>query len=176
MRTPPLSRFYIVAGFCDGILTALTLGSGRLFDVAAPMSFNLAWRVAAAGGVPGALIFCIAHYAQLRAELARAERQLNILTHGHLATTKLHRAVLQESVMVSIVGGICSFVGAMFPLSIGAIFPWTAWVAVAASIIGLAILGVCLARSVHGSALKWAVMLVLSGAGLTFIGCLLKIA
>jgi predicted membrane protein (TIGR00267 family) len=176
MRTRPLSRFYIVAGLCDGILTALTLGSGRLFDVASPMSFNLAWRVAAAGGVPGALIFFIAHYAELRAELVRAERELNILTRGHLATTRLHRAVIQESAVVSAAGGICSFVGAMFPLSIGAVFPQSAWVAIMASIGGLAVFGVCLARSVHGNALVWAGMLIFSGVSLTVVGWLLKIA
>jgi predicted membrane protein (TIGR00267 family) len=171
----PSHRFHLVAGLCDGILTALTLGSGRLFEAGAPMSFNLAWRVAVAGGVSGMFMFFVAQYAELRRQLVEAERQLNITTHGRLATTQLGRAVLQEAVLGGCIAGVCSFLGTLYPLSLGALFPQSAWVAIAAALVALAALGVCLARSVHGNVIGWPLTLVVGGACLTLVGQQLKI-
>jgi len=170
-----LYRFHLVAGLCDGILTALTLGAARLFDVAAPMSFDLAWRVATAGGVSGLFMFIVANYAHLRSQLIEAERQLNITTHGRLATTQLGRAVLQEAVLGGGISGVCSFLGAVYPLVVGALCPQHAWVAIAAALATLGVLGVCLARSVHGNIVGWPLTLVLGGACLTFVGLQLRI-
>ncbi len=171
----PLFRFNLVAGLCDGILTALTLGAGRLFDVAAPMNFDLALRVATAGGVSGLFIFVVAHYAELRNQLIEAERQLNMTTRGQLATTRLGRAILQEALLGGSISGTCSFLGAVYPLSVGALFPRRAWVAIAAALVALGALGVCLARSVHGNIVGWSLTLVLGGAFLTFVGVQLRI-
>ena len=44
----PKHRLDLVAGLCDGILTALTLASGRLLNAAVPMDLSLALRVATA--------------------------------------------------------------------------------------------------------------------------------
>lgn len=172
----PLLRFHLVAGLCDGILTALTLAAGRLFDASAPMSFNVAWRVASASAISGMFVFFVANYAQLRSQLVEAERQLNITTHGQLATTRLGLAVMQEAVVGGSVGGACSFLGAMCPLSLGALLPQNAAAAIVAALTALAVLGIALAHAVRGNTIGWALALVAIGAGLTFVGVQLRIA
>lgn len=171
----PSFRFHVVAGLCDGILTALTLGAARLFDPDVPMSLSLAWRVATAGAVSGMFLFFVAHYAELRRQLVEAERQLNLTSHGRLATTRLGHEVLQEAALGAVGGGACSFLGAMYPLLIGAILPQAVWVAIGAALGGLGVLGVCLARSFHGNALGWTLALVAGGVCFTFIGLQLRV-
>lgn len=139
------------------------------------MSFNLAWRVAAAGGISGMFIFFVAHYAELRRQLMEAERQLNITSRGQLATTQLGRSILQEAILGGSIGGACSFVGALYPLGVGALFPQSAWVAIVSALVALAVLGFCLARSVHGNVIGWSLTLVLGGACMTLVGLQLKI-
>ena len=77
----PRTRLDITAGLVDGILNALTLASGRLLATDAPgATADLAFRVGAASALTTIFVFFVAHYAELRAELARAERELNLLS------------------------------------------------------------------------------------------------
>jgi predicted membrane protein (TIGR00267 family) len=116
-------RLDLVAGFCDGILTALTLASGKILDSNSSVTAGLALRVAAAAGISGAFTFFVAHYAELRGELFEAEKQLNLTTHGRLAKSRLGRAVLFESMIGASVASICSFWGALIPLTVTVLTP-----------------------------------------------------
>ncbi len=51
--------------------------------------FNLAIRVATAALVSGGFVFFVAKYAELRGQLIQAEKELNLTSHGKLATTTL---------------------------------------------------------------------------------------
>ncbi|WP_213069428.1 hypothetical protein [Methylomicrobium album] len=93
----PKHRLDLVAGWRDGILTALTLASGRLLDADTPIDAGLALRVATAAAVSGGFILFVAHYAELRSELIHAERQLNLRSHGCLAATRLGRMALYNA-------------------------------------------------------------------------------
>ncbi len=171
----PNHRLDLVAGLCDGILTALTLASGRLLNTDAPMDVSLALRVATAAAVSGGFILFVAHYAELRGELVHAERQLNLLPYGRMATTKLGRTVLREAASGSLIAAGCSFCGALLPLILGAVFPQMSWCAIAVALGALALLGGVLGKVVYGSPLAWSFVLLLGGAFLAYVGLKLKI-
>jgi predicted membrane protein (TIGR00267 family) len=155
---------------CDGILTALTLAAGKLLSAGDPITVGLAMRVATAAGVSGGFILFVAHYAELRSELVRAERQLNLLSHGQLATTRLGRAVLHEAISGALIASGCSFCGALWPLLVGAFLPAIPWCAIIVALGTLAILGGALGKVVYGSPLGWSTALVLGGVVLTYVG------
>jgi hypothetical protein len=74
----PSNRLDVVAGLIDGILNALTLAAGRLVHAGGEgATLSLALRVSVAAGATTIFVFFIAHYAQLRLDLVRHERQLN---------------------------------------------------------------------------------------------------
>lgn len=171
----PEHQFHVVGGLCDGIMSALAFGSGKLFDTAAPMTFGLALRLALANSISGLLVSAIARYAELRSELMEAERQLNLASRGYLATTRLGHWVLWESVGRGLIGGWFSFMGTMCPLSLGALAPEQAWLSVAACLSALAVLGFFLARLLRGHALGWMAALTVGGAFLTVLGIWLRI-
>lgn len=173
--TGPQHRLDLVAGWCDGILTALTLASGKLLEANIPIDFSLALRVATAAAVSGGFILFVAHYAELRGELVEAERQLNLMSRGRFATTRLGRAVLREAVLGSLIAGICSFCGALLPLMVGALLPDQSWCAIAVALVTLALLGGVLGKVVYGSPLRWSVALLLSGMLLAYVGLQLDI-
>jgi predicted membrane protein (TIGR00267 family) len=164
-----------VLGFSDGILTALTLAAGRLTSDGRPMTFSLALRLAMAALASGAFVFFVARYAELRRELIRAERQLNITTHGQLATSHLGKTVFWEGVAAAVISSLAAFLGALTPLTVAAVFPRHGWVSILTALVSLALLGVGLARVVHGRVLHWAVGLVLGGGVLSVIGAYLRI-
>jgi hypothetical protein len=103
----PKHRLDLVAGLCDGVLTALTLASGKLLNTNEPIDYSLALRVAAAAALTGGFILFAAHYAELRGELVEAERQLNLRSHGRFASTRLGRVVLYEAITGSLIAGYC---------------------------------------------------------------------
>jgi predicted membrane protein (TIGR00267 family) len=168
-------RLELIAGFCDGILTALTLTAGRIVASASPISFGLALRVATAGASSSVFIFAVAHYAQSRGELSEAERQLNLTSHGRLASSRLGRAVLFESAAAALMGSVSGFCGALIPLLVGVIVPTARWLAMITALAVLAALGVFLAKMVHGRPLRWAASLVLAGGALAYLGMQLKL-
>jgi VIT1/CCC1 family predicted Fe2+/Mn2+ transporter len=164
-----------VAGLCDGILSALTPAAGRMLDAARPMTMGTAFRVAAGALASGAFIFFVGHYAQLRGELVHAERELNLTAHGRFARTRLGAAVLRDALAATVIGSGCSFLGALLPLAISALFPGQAWLGIAAAIGILGLLGLGLARTLYGSSIRWALCLVVSGILLSYLGVRLRI-
>jgi|UniRef100_A0A7V6A4H4 predicted membrane protein (TIGR00267 family) len=168
-------RLDFVAGLSDGILTALILGGGPLLHADSSMSWSLSLRVAAAAAIAGAFIFFVAHYADLRSELIRAERQLNLLSHGRFATTQLGKAVLRESLVSAVIDSVCTFIGALIPLSASLIPHGPRWLGAAVGIGALAVLGFFLGRAAYGSPVRWAVALTLAGVLVAYIGMNLKI-
>ena len=169
-------RLDLVAGLSDGILTALTLGAGHMLPGSSPMSVSLALRVACAGAVSGAFVFFVAHYAERRGELVEAERQLNLTSHGRLATSRLGRAAIKEAAIQAAIASGCSFCGASLPLLVSALIPQPRWLGVLVALMVLCLLGYFLAHTVYGHALRWMAGLLLGGIALTLLGVWLDIA
>ena len=170
----PRTRLDFTAGFIDGILTALTLTSGRLLK-SETASLGLALRVAAATGLTTLFVFFVAHYAELRGEISHAERELNLLSHGKLAGGALGRQATREALAGSVLAGFCGLVGAFAPLVLSYLLPTPVWLGLALSIVLLGILGALLARSFYGGGALWSVILMLGGVLLTWIGMQLDI-
>lgn len=169
-------RLDLVAGLSDGILTALTLGAGHMLPGSTPMSVSLALRVACAGAVSGAFVFFVAHYAERRGELVEAERQLNLTSHGRLATSRLGRAAIAEAAIQAAIASGCAFCGASLPLLVSALIPQPRWLGVLVALMALCLLGYFLARTVYGHTWRWMVGLLLGGVALTLLGVWLDIA
>jgi len=166
-------RFDLVAGLSDGILTALTLAAGTILNPASSISISIALRVGAFSAITGMFIFFIARYEDLRIELVEAERQLNLTSHGRFASSRLGRTVLLEAAQSALVVGSSSFCGALLPLAIGAFLP--GWVALAAALAILLLLGIFLAKVVYGNPIRWAIGLSIGGVILTYVGMRLNI-
>jgi predicted membrane protein (TIGR00267 family) len=171
----PGHRLDIVAGFVDGILNALTLAAAKLLEPSGGASPLLAMKIGIATACTTMFVFFVAHYADLRTELVRAERELNLLSHGQLATTRLGRQVLRESCSAALVASFCGFVGATVPLLLILLVPGPPILGLAITIVLLGILGVGLAQSFFGSPLAWALTLMGGGVLLTIIGVKLNI-
>lgn len=166
----------LAAGLCDGILTALTLAAGRMLDADRPMTMSVALRVSTGALASSAFIFFVGYYASLRGELIHAERELSLLTRGHFAETKLGAAILREALTATLVASVCSFLGALAPLIISALWPRRAWLGIVAAIGILGLLGLSLAKTLYGNSARWALALILSGLALAYLGFHLRIA
>ena len=172
----PNNRLDVVAGLIDGILNALALAAGRLVNAGGEGStLSLALRVGVAAGVTTIFVFFVAHYAALRLELVRHERELNFTEHGRLAATTLGRRVFLESLSKAILASVFSLVGAIFPLILCTFLPTPAWLGLAFTIVALGGLGALLARTFYGSSLNWGIGLFLGGVALAFIGMKLNL-
>jgi predicted membrane protein (TIGR00267 family) len=165
----------LVLGLSDGVLTALTLAAGRLLDVRSHIGIGMALRIAVTALATGAFVFFVARYAELRSELVQAEKQLNLLSHGRFAASKLGRDILHEAIVAAVVSSASSFLGALTPLTIAVLCPGSRWAAVLVALIGLALLGVGLAKAVSGNMLHWATTLVVGGIALCVLGVQLRI-
>jgi VIT1/CCC1 family predicted Fe2+/Mn2+ transporter len=169
-------RLDVVAGLVDGILTALTLASGKLLNSPEGPSVGFAFRVGAATALTTLFVFFVAHYAESRADIYRAERELNLLSHGKLAAGALGRRAVQESLVGAMLAAVCGLVGAMVPLLLCNVLAATPWIGLAISVAFLGALGAVLARSFHGAPTIWAITLMSGGASLVWIGFQLDIA
>jgi VIT1/CCC1 family predicted Fe2+/Mn2+ transporter len=167
--------FALTLGFCDGILTALTLAAASVLGSQAPLRMQLALRIAAASALSGTFVFFTAEYSKLRGELVHAERELSLTSRGRLAATRLGRAVLTETMAKAGLSSVCNFAGALLPLALGVIWPRPAWLAIAAAIGALGLLGAAVARSVRGSVPLWVAGLMAAGGVLTIAGLHLRI-
>lgn len=154
----------------DGVLNALILAAGSLLKPTGGMGFGLAWRVGAASALTTLFVFFVAHYAELRAELIRAEKQLNLSSHGRLAASRLGSRALHEAAAGAALAAICGLIGATFPLLLGLILPGPGWVGLCVTILFLGFLGAVLAHSFYGSILFWSTSIMIGGVILTFIG------
>jgi hypothetical protein len=170
----PRSRLDIFAGLVDGILNSLTLAAGRLVNRGV-IDPALVVKVATATGVTTLFVFFIAHYAELRAELVRAERQLNLTERGRLATSQLGRAALVAAIRGAGLATLCGIVGAVTPLVIFLVLPGSRELGFPFVFALLAMLGALLAKSFDGSPLLWASIIALAGAGLTWVGMKLNL-
>ena len=175
LLTAPESRLDLIAGLIDGILTALAFAAGRLI-AGAGATFDLAVRVAIATGLANAFVFFFAHYAELRADLVGYERQLNLVSHGKLAASRLGRRALQQSFSSGATAAVWTIVGAMVALTVCIWFPRPRWGGPLIDILLLGALGMLLARNLHGSMWKWAISLMAGGVVLTAAGVELHVA
>ncbi|WP_150291038.1 hypothetical protein [Sphingobium estronivorans] len=169
------NRLDVVAGLVDGILNALTLAAGRLLK-GGGADLSLVARVGAATALTTLFVFFMAHYAEERAELTRAERELNLTSHGKLATSRLGRRAVAEALSGAVIAAMCGLVGATVSLLLCIWLPGPRWVGPIADIALLGVLGALLAKSFHGSVLFWTLAVMISGAVLTLVGIQLDIA
>lgn len=170
----PQQRLDIVAGLVDGILNALILAAGRLMTQGG-FTIALVGKLSAVTACTTGFVFFIAHYSQLRSELVRSARELNLRSHGHLATTQLGRQVLEESLWGAVVASIFGVVGSVIPLLIGMGFVSFPLIGIAITILLLGLLGWLLGSSVFGSSLLWACGLMIGGIAITWMGVKLDV-
>lgn len=166
----PRYRFASVVGLTDGILTALTLASGKLVASDGRITLGLSLRIAIAASSSGMFIFFTAEYAKLRGELVHASKQLNLASHGHLATTRLGKAVRREAVNSAFLSSMFNLLGAFIPLFMAVAFPLAPWLPIAIAVAALGALGAALAHTIHARIALWAPALMIAGAFLAFIG------
>lgn len=167
----PSNRLDVVAGLIDGILNALALAAGRLVHSGGEgATLNLALRVSVAAGATTIFVFFVAHYAELRLELVRHERELNFTEHGRLAATNLGRRVFLKSLRKAMLASAFSLAGALFPLILCTLLPSPAWLGLAITVLALGVLGALLAKTFYGSPLLWGICLFVGGIALAFVG------
>lgn len=155
--------FPFVIGLTDGILTALTFAAAKVVRSPDPLTLGLALRIAAASSLSGMFVFFA------------AERQLSLRAGGRLASTRLGRAILLETLLGAALSSSCNFVGALVPLLAGALVPQRSWLALAVGIAVLGALGLAAGRASHGRPLLWAAALMSAGAALSAVGLELRI-
>jgi VIT1/CCC1 family predicted Fe2+/Mn2+ transporter len=165
-----LSLRPLALGLSDGILNALVLASAAVLRTKGGITVGLALRVSAVAFVTGMVMFLVAEYAQLRSELVRAERQLNMTHSGQLAAGHLGHRVRVEATWAAAIASASSLVGALVPLLIGAMLPSLRWISIAVAVGALGGLGAVLAHTVGGNSVRWAVVMTLSGAVVAAIG------
>jgi VIT1/CCC1 family predicted Fe2+/Mn2+ transporter len=170
----PHNRLDIVAGLIDGILNALTLAAAKLVTQGG-LTLSLVGKVAAVTACTTSFVFFVAHYAQLRSELVRSARELNLLSHGHLATTQLGNQILREALWGAVVASVGGVIGSAIPLAMSLAVPELPIVGVALTVVLLGVLGWFLALSVLGSPALWTTGLMLGGVVVTAIGVKLDI-
>lgn len=168
------NRLDVVAGLIDGILNVLTLAAAKLMNEGG-LTLAVAGKLAAVTACTTGFVFFVAHYAQLRSELLRSARQLNLLSHGRLATTKLGRQILLEAILAACVASVCGVVGSAVPIVLALLLPQIPIVGIVLTVALLGVLGWALALSVSGSPFFWAAGLMLGGIAVTVIGAKLSI-
>lgn len=161
-------------GIADGIFNALTLASATVLH-GDGLDASLALRVGVVAFVSALFTVFVAEYAQLRSELARAERELSLTASGRLAAGYLGRQVAKEAFGSAAVASFASFVGAVSPLLIGSALHGHSWSALPVALAALAVLGAALATVVSGHRVTWVVALVLAGAIVSAVGVALDI-
>ncbi|MFZ0557848.1 MAG: hypothetical protein WAN31_09970 [Methylovirgula sp.] len=155
----PRTRLDATAGMVDGILTALILAAGHLLRQSGGATIDLGLRVGTASAVTTLFVFFVAHYAELRAELARAEHTLSLLAHGKLVATRLGRRSFLRALGGAFVAALCGFVGSLVPIALCASLPPPPWLGIGATILLLGLLGALLARSFYGPIYLWALIM-----------------
>lgn len=171
----PETRLDLVAGLIDGIMTSLTLSAGQII-AGGGATVGLALRVAIATGLTNGLVFFFAHYAELRTDLIGYERQLNLRAHGKLAASALGRTVLKKSTVSAVVAILWTIIGGFFALLVCVLAPNPRWLGPLIDVALLGGLGAMLAKSIHGSPMRWAAGIMAGGTLLTLIGLKLHVA
>ncbi len=161
-------------GIADGIITALTLASSAVIH-GRGLTISLALRVAVAALISSVFTVFVAEYGQLRAELARAERELSFTRSGRLAAGQLGRQVAREAAAAAAVASAASFVGALIPLLGGAAVAAYSWSAIIVAVGALGGLGGALATAVGGRRRRWIIAMVVMGLVVAALGEVLDI-
>jgi predicted membrane protein (TIGR00267 family) len=164
----------VILGVSDGTLTALTLASGRLTGQGHPIEVGLIVRIAVAATVTSAFVFFVARYTELRRSLVRAERELSMT--NRLAATSLGHEVLRDAVEAAAIAALAGLPGALLPLVVGAIATTAPWLAIVVAVGALGLLGAIVARTVGGSLLRWATVMMAGGVFVSLLGAILNIA
>lgn len=167
--------FPILLGLIDGVLTVLVLATGHVLRGGDPLTFLLTLKLSFAASFSGVGVYFFFQYSQLRHRLIRAERELNLVSHGHFATTNLGKRVLREAIIGTVISFFFNFLGAMIPLVVAVLFPKISWISILIALLFLFILGILLSRMVYGSAVKWIIALVLTGIIVGYVGFKLNV-
>jgi len=167
--------FPIAVGLTDGIITALIFTAGKILHVGGNISPSLAIRIAIGVALPSVFTFYVAEYARLRRELVDASRELNLSSPMHLINSQLGRVIIRKALIVTSIGTVAGFAGALLPLLVSVVIPNPTWLPIAAAILALGAFGVGLAISVRGNPIYWMAALVAAGVLVTIIGSALHI-
>ncbi len=167
--------FPIVVGLTDGIITALIFTAGKILYVGGNISPGLAIRIAVGVALPSVFTFYVAEYYRLRRELADVSRELNLSSPMHLINSQLGHVIIRKALIVTSIGTVAGFAGALLPLLISVMIPGFTWLPIAAAILALGAFGVGLAISVRGNPIYWMVALMAAGVLVTIIGSALHI-
>ncbi|WP_170837883.1 hypothetical protein [Streptomyces sp. TP-A0874] len=169
------TRLPTVLGLTDGLLNALTLASSSLLGTGSPATLSLAARVGCVALVTSAFTMFVADYAEQRAHLVRAAKELNLISRGHLATTRLGQLAAMRSTRAMAVAAVSSFVGAGLPLLLGVLIPGPSWIVILLAIAALSALGASLAHAFQGRKGRWALAMGCGAVAVTWIGDILHI-
>lgn len=167
--------FFVVTGLVEGMLTALTLASGKMLREEHALSLGLALRIGLAAGFPTAVVFIAAEYARQRGELVRMAYQLNMTRRERLVAGNLGRQALHESLRSAAVAGLCSFGGAALPLAAAGEIPGGGWAAVVVAVLCLGGLGAAIGYTTLSCRLCWALALTAAGGLLAWLGAVLQV-
>ncbi len=167
MRFKPL--FPITIGLSDGIITALMLVSGDILR-GEYVYLGLALRVAYGSSFVGTFSYFIAQYSELRGELSRTSRQLNLRSSSYLLKSKLGRDIIFESVLGAASAGFFGFVGALIPLLPDVLIPNMPLFAIGFSEASLAVLGIGIGRAVRGNYIFWIILMASIGLLVAWAG------
>lgn len=169
-------RLPLVLGLTDGLLNALTPAGSALLGSSARPVLSLGARVGAAALVTTAFTVFVADYAERRAHLVHASRELNLTESGRPAAGRLGRRALTASFASMAVACAASFLGAALPLFAGVVLPGPVWIGPALAVAALAGLGGVLARVIGGRVGRWTLTMVVGGFCVLLIGVRLDIA
>lgn len=164
-----------VLGVTDGILNALTLAAGAVLRTDGGVTVSLAMRVGCAALVTAAFTMFIADYAERRARLVRASRELNLTAPGRLAASQLGRQAALESTVAMAVAAVASLAGAAGPLLIGVVLPGPPWLVLVLAVAALGLLGWVLGAVLVSRRWLWALAMTVGGALVTVVGVILDI-
>lgn len=162
-------------GIADGILNALILSSAAIL-YGRGLTFWLAARVGLVALVTSVFTVFVAEYAQLRADLVRAEHQLNLTASGRLAAGVLGQQVIREAAQAAGVASGASFAGAVIPLLIGVAARPYGWIALVAAVAALGALGASVSAAIGGRRVRWTVLMVVAGSVVAIVGTWLNLS
>jgi predicted membrane protein (TIGR00267 family) len=162
--------FALLLGLIDGILTVLALATGHVLQPDSPLSLSLSLKVALATSLSGSLIYFFSEYSRQRQRLIHAEKELNLASHGKLATTELGRQIIKETFIGMLISSVFNFFGVMIPLILAVVFPKIQWIAIVAALLLLFFLGLAIARLVFGNAFLWIIALLAAGIIVSIVG------
>lgn len=166
----------LALGVSDGIFNALILTSGAVISDARGLTVGLAMKVGCVAFVTAFFTVFVAEYAELRARLSHATRQLNLSRSGHLATTQLGRRAVLHAGEAATIASASSFAGSAIPLVLAGSLPKASWIGLVVAVVLLGALGGALAASLGGRRWRWVVGLVIAGIAVASIGLQLNVA